>query len=246
MLRLENTIREVIYYKIDTEWEHVSKEGWNLVESMIKVEVSKRISVQDAIKHPWFTKFLHRKKLSDEKMNEYYRNMIQFKTDPKFFFQQATLAYMVHHITTKDETDDIRKFFSHIDKNGDGKMSYSEIIDGMKQYVNIENEKHLTRVFKFIDQGKAGYIEFEEFVRSCINKHKLLTTDNLKTTFLLFTKEEGRDMPVQEFKAVLGLSSKFSDKAWEQIIKSIDLNGDGNIDVNEFVDMMVKFLNGDS
>ncbi len=53
-------------------------------------------------------------------------------------------------------------------------------------------------------------------------------------------------MPVQEFKAVLGLSSKFSDKAWEQIIKSIDLNGDGNIDVSEFIDMMLKFLNGDN
>jgi calcium-dependent protein kinase len=243
MSKQANLIKEVYIINLDTEWEHVSKESWQLVEAMVKQEVNKRISVQDAIKHPWFGKFLHRKKLPDERMNDFYRSMIQFKTDPKFFFQQATLAYMVHHITTKDDTDDVRKFFAHIDKNGDGKMSYSEIIDGMKQYINIENEKHLTRVFKFIDQAKAGYIEYEEFVRSCINKHTLLTAENLKTTFLLFTKEEGRDMPVQEFKAILGLSSKFSDKAWEQIIKSIDLNGDGNIDVNEFVDMMLKFLN---
>jgi calcium-dependent protein kinase len=128
---------------------------------MLKADPGKRISVQDAIKHPWFNKYLIKKKLSDEKMNEYYRSMIMFKTDPKYFFQQATLAYMVHHITNKEDTEDIRKFFSYIDKNGDGKMSYTEIIDGMKQYVNIENEKHLTRVFKFIDQGKAGYIEFE-------------------------------------------------------------------------------------
>jgi Ca2+-binding EF-hand superfamily protein len=128
---------------------------------MLRADVSKRISIADAIKDPWFQKYLRRKKLPDDRMNEFYRNMCSFKTDPKYFFQQATLAYMVHHLTTKEDTDDIRRFFAYIDKNGDGKMSYTEIIDGLKIYINVENEKNLTRVFKFIDQGKAGYIEFE-------------------------------------------------------------------------------------
>jgi Ca2+-binding EF-hand superfamily protein len=66
-------------------------------------------------------------------------------------------------------------------------------------------------------------------VRACINKYHLLTPENLKTTFILFTKEENKDMPIQDFKAVLGLSSKFSDREWESIIKSIDLNGDGQV-----------------
>ena len=236
-------IREVIILNIDEEWKNISAEASALVDLMLKNEINKRISVQDAIKHPWFSKYLVRKKLPEEKMNAFYRSMIDFKTDTKYFFQQATLAYMVHHMTNKEDTDDIRKFFAQIDKNGDGKMSYSEIIDGIKMFINIDNEKHLLRVFKFIDQAKAGYIEYEEFARSCINKYTLLTPENLKIVFLLFTKEDGRDMPVQEFKVVLGLSSKFSDKAWEQIIKSIDLNGDGNIDQNEFIDMMMKFIN---
>ncbi len=155
-------IKEVyIYLTLDEEWRNVSHEAQQLVDMMLRTDVNKRLSIQDAIKHPWFSKYLIKKKPTDEKMNEYYRSMIQFKTDPKYFFQQATIAYMVHHITTKEDTDDIRRFFAYIDKNGDGKMSYSEIIDGMKQFINIENEKHLTRVFKFIDQGKAGYIEFE-------------------------------------------------------------------------------------
>jgi Ca2+-binding EF-hand superfamily protein len=68
---------------------------------------------------------------------------------------------MVNHITNKEDTEDIRKLISYIDKNGNCKMSYSHIIDGKKQHINIENEKHLTRVFKFIDQSKAGYIVFE-------------------------------------------------------------------------------------
>ena len=40
----------------------------------------------------------------------------------------------------------------------------------------------------------------------------------------------------------MGLSSKFTDKQWIMIIKSIDKNGDGQIEFDEFKDMMDLFL----
>ena len=67
---------------------------------------------------------------------------------------------MVHHLSNKDETDEIRKLFFYIDKNGDGRMGYSEIVEGFKKIINV-NEKDLLRVFKYIDQAKTGNIEFE-------------------------------------------------------------------------------------
>ena len=39
----------------------------------------------------------------------------------------------------------------------------------------------------------------------------------------------------------MGLSSKFTDKQWEMIIKAIDKNGDGQIEIDEFKDMMKLF-----
>jgi calcium-dependent protein kinase len=132
---------------------------------MLKVDPHKRISVADAIKHPWFQKYLIRHKLPEEKVSEFYKNIVSFKIDPKYFFQQATLAYMVHHITTKEEVDEIRKFYSFLDKNGDGKMAYSEIADGIKKVINV-NEKDLLKVFKYIDQGKTGYIEYEGILQN--------------------------------------------------------------------------------
>jgi calcium-dependent protein kinase len=82
-----------------------------------------------------------------------------------------------------------------------------------------------------------------EFVRACVNKHKLLTEEHLKTAFILFTKsDENRTISPQEFKSILGLQSKFSDKTWEQIIKAIDINGDNQIEFDEFKEMMLKFI----
>jgi Ca2+-binding EF-hand superfamily protein len=125
------------------------------------MDANKRPAASEAIKHPWFKQWLYRHEISTEKINEYYQNIISFKIDSKFFFQQATLAYMVHHLTKKEDLDDIRKFYQFLDKNGDGKMAYSEIVEGFKEVMSAVNEKELMKVFKYIDQAKTGCIEYE-------------------------------------------------------------------------------------
>ena len=151
---------------------------------------------------------------------------------------------MVHHIAMKEDVNEIRKFYSYLDVNGDGKMAYNEIVDGIKK-VTAVNEKDVLRIFKYVDQAKSGYIEYEEFVRACISKNLLLSDENLKTTFVLFNKtEDEKDIPCTEFKSILGLQSKFSEKTWDQIIKTIDVNGDNmvrNIYINYYLFLYVNF-----
>ena len=58
----------------------------------------------------------------------------------------------------------------------------------------------------------------------------------------MFTKtDETATISCNDFKSILGLSSKFTDKQWEMIIKAIDKNGDGQIEFDEFKDMMKLF-----
>jgi len=127
---------------------------------MLKSDPGKRISVEEALNHPWIKKFCIKRRLPAEKVLEFYKNITSFKIDPQYFFQQATLAFMVHHLSNKEEVDPIRRMFFYIDINGDGRMGYSEIVDGFKKFINV-NEKDLLRVFKYIDQAKSGNIEFE-------------------------------------------------------------------------------------
>ena len=150
---------------------------------------------------------------------------------------------MIHHITKKEETDEIRRLFIFLDQKGDGKLTYSEITSGFKKCKGY-SERDLLKVLKSIDYSKGGSIEYEEFVRACIDKHSLLTEENLKTAFLLFTKDPSKIyISPSEFKSILGLQSKFTDKTWEQIIKAIDINGDNQIEFDEFKEMMLKFNN---
>ena len=226
------------------EWENISQEGQDFVKSLLNIKWNNRPSASEALQNKWFKKYLYKHPVKNEVVQDLYNNIVGFKTDPMMFFQQATLAYMVHHLLQKEEFSQIKNLYNLIDNNGGGKMEYQEVCEGFKQYINI-NEKEVTKIFKYIDQGQTGYIEYEEFIRACINKDDLLSEDNLKKAFALFTKSENVEsvsISCTNFKNILGLSSKFTDKQWENIIKTIDKNGDNEIEYDEFRDMMILFV----
>ena len=225
-----------------SEWLTVSEEAIDLIINMIKIDPNKRYSGAQCLNHIWFKKYLYKFPVSIPDIKDFYRNITNFQVGNSFFFQQASLAYMIHHMGPKDMLDEIKKLYIFLDKNGDGKMAYKEIVDGFKKYIRV-NEKEITKVFKYIDQAHSGGIEFEEFCRACINKEKILSEENLRTAFCLFNKQdETQSISCSNFKSILGLQTKFSDKTWEQIIKEIDINGDGDIEFDEFMEMMNKFV----
>jgi calcium-dependent protein kinase len=226
------------------EWLHVSQEGQDFVKLLLNTKPSHRPSTSEAIQNKWFKKYLYKQPVNTEMVQDFYNNICGFKTDPMMFFQQATLAYMIHHLLQKEDIIGIKTFYNWIDNNGDGKMEYKELNDGFKQFIDI-NEKEVTKIFKYIDQAHTGCIEYEEFIRACINKHKLLSAENLQKCFCLFIRSnsyESVTIDVDRFKSLLGLSSKFTDKQWISIIKSIDKNGDGQIEFDEFKEMIELFL----
>jgi len=150
---------------------------------------------------------------------------------------------MIHHLTSREDNEDIRQLFYYIDKNMDGKLQYEEFTDGFKSVMPGEREKDLTKVLKFIDQTKVGFLEYEEFLSICTNRASFLNNERLKIAFNLFDKDGSGSISPQELKSLLGLQSKFTAKTWEWIIKSVDQNGDGQIEYSEFKDMMDKFIN---
>lgn len=56
-----------------------------------------------------------------------------------------------------------------------------------------------------------------------------MNDEKLKIAFGLFDKDGSGSISPQELKSLLGLSSKFTAKTWEWIIKTIDQNGDGQV-----------------
>ena len=114
------------------------------------------------------------------------------------------------------------------------------------------------QIFEKADADGSGELDFSEWQVATINKRSVLQNDKLEGAFKLFDKvpyyfcnlfslQDGSGaISAQEIKAILGGGKKFgNDKIWDEIIKEVDVDGDGVISFEEFKLMMEKFLNVD-
>jgi calcium-dependent protein kinase len=228
-------------------WTSISSEAKNLITEMLQFKQDERISAEEALKHAWFNKC--GKKLREsvptleqiETFKKPFENLRNFTAKQKL--QQATIAFLVHHVSSSEMIQDLRNIFKELDENGDGTLSFDEIKQGFKNYYKDEKiaEKELEEIMKNIDQDNNACIEYEEFIRATVNMDILLTDGNLKLAFAAFDKDNSGVLNQEEIKNILGVAGE-ENEIIKQIISEIDINGDGDISFEEFKKLMVKVL----
>ena len=106
-----------------------------------------------------------------------------------------------------------------------------------------EVEERANEIFDEADADGSGEIDFGEWCAATVNKDELLVEENLKHAFELFDKDGGGTISAAEVALVLGNNipgHSLQDSVWGEIIKEVDINGDGQIDYEEFKQMMLK------
>ena len=181
-----------IYNKILTEevqfnqkeWENISDEAKDLVKKLLKKDYKSRLSAVDALAHPWIQNIDNQKInfIAIETLNEIVANL--YKYSAVQILQQASIAFIVHNLISREMTKELRKCFIQFDENGDGRLDKDELINGLKMAETKEDlEKEVDRVMKIIDVDRNGFIEYEEFLRASLDKNKILTPENVKIVF---------------------------------------------------------------
>lgn len=252
--RNDNEIIENIkrgYYDIESNiWQKISPEAKNLIRSLLERNVGIRINAEEALNHKWFKKLKTKDKfnfVTQEKIKSMLGNLKTYSADK--MLQRIALAYLVHNNPQHEEVLDACKLFNLIDKNSNGKITKLELQNGMNELSvcdEEESQKLVDEIFNLIDGDNNGYIEYEEFVRGCINKEKFITEDIIKFSFRFFDKDNNGEITFEEIKVTFAKSFKKDINNWEGIIKNIieevDTNKDGKISYQEFKNMMHSIL----
>lgn len=167
------------------------------------------------------------------------KNLKGFRADQTL--KAATFQFISGLIVSKQEKENLSKVFKQFDKNGDGQLDMEEVRIGYEEhYGQIMTQDELEKMFKAVDLDNSGYIEYQEFVTAAINQKEMTTNENLLTAFKMFDKDGSGVITADEIRKVLGFGDTLSRKQIDRMIKQCDANGDGQIDFDEFVDMMRK------
>ena len=104
----------------------------------------------------------------------YIDNLFQYKYNSKI--QELVIAFLVHNLANNDETLIILKMFRFFNKSGDCKLTKTEFTLALYGYKNKEDVDEMADIiFQRLDGDNNGYIEYEEFLRACVDKTKLMT-----------------------------------------------------------------------
>jgi len=222
-------------------WDDISKEAKDLISKLLELDPKKRLSAKNALEHNWFKindiNPEHKdNKIKEKNLTKIINNIIEFRAEQKL--QQATLAYLVHHLCSFEEMQDLKDVFMYFDTNNDGRLTKEELKTGLTRISNLDFSS-VDDLMKNIDNDNNGYIEIDEFIRATINKEKLLTEKNLKMAFDFFDRNKNGRISAKELKYILKDGNvNTNDSVWKNMIKEIDLNKDGQINFYEFKQMM--------
>jgi len=226
----------------DEEWDSVSDEAKALIRKMLNIDASKRISALESLQNIWFKKNEEKSDTDKKLAKNVLSNMKKFKKNRQL--EKATIAFIINQLVLKDERNELEKQFKEWDLNGDGVLSKDEIMKGYKKTYGKVDENEIENMIKSIDLDGNGVIDYNEFLACAMSKDKILRNENLELCFKAFDLDNSGKISLEEIFALFKRGSKENEdiEAFKEMIRAADENGDGEISLEEFKDIMKKFF----
>lgn len=218
------------------DWDGVSKEAKDLVKRMLTVDPMKRPSAFECFNANWTQSVEER--LAPECLQTAIDNMRSFRAGSKL--KSAVLSFIVSQLITQQERQELNRVFMSLDTTGDGRISTGELRAGCQRVFGIEvTPEEVKEILKSIDTDNNGFIDYSEFIIAAMNHETLLSKTRLRDAFAKFDIDGNGTISKAELRAILDLSD---DTEIHDLLSEVDENGDGEIDYNEFKEMMLSRL----
>jgi calcium-dependent protein kinase len=188
-----------------------------------------RYSAEDVLNHDWVSKLAPNS--DDSVLNLNISNMKSYTQANKF--KKAVLTYIASRLKD-DEIKDLKEIFTSLDKNSDGTLTFNEIKQGCAK---LNSNLNFEEIFLSLDTDGSGSINYTEFIAATIDQRIYLKQERLYEAFRKFDNDNSGKISIKEIGTIIN-AHEDDFKNLEYEIKKFDLNGDGEIDYNEFCNMM--------
>nr|XP_051682743.1 calcium-binding protein 4 isoform X3 [Oryctolagus cuniculus] len=149
--------------------------------------------------------------------------------------------------------DELQAAFEEFDTDRDGYIGYRELGECMRTLGYMPTEMELLEVSQHVKMRMGGRVDFEEFVELIGPKLReetahMLGVRELRVAFQEFDRDRDGRITVAELQqaAPALLGEPLDSAELQEMLREVDLNGDGTVDFDEFLVMMVRCMKDDS
>jgi calcium-dependent protein kinase len=204
---------------------------------MLKMQPKERFPAERALNHPWIKKQAPGAK--DVKLHgNFVDNLRSFRSQNKL--KKAALHIIANNLT-EDEIKKLRDTFTALDKDGNGILTTREMKDGLEKAGLKEVPHDLQEILQDVDADGSGQIDYTEFLAATLDKRVYKKEEVCWQAFGVFDLNGDGKISKEELRLVLengDVKSVAGADALAEIMQSVDSNGDGHIDFQEFMAMM--------
>ena len=145
-------------------------------------------------------------------------------------------------IISEEKITEFKEAFEIFDKDKDGYITTKELGDIMKNLGQTPSEAELQDMINEVDIDGNGTIDFKEFLGLMARKMRDADTEEeLIEAFKVFDRDGNGLISGNELQHVMNsLGENISQDEVEEMIKEADLDGDGYINYEEFVRMILN------
>ena len=213
---------------------NISLTAADLLKQLLQIDPKSRISAEKALGHNWISKVKQDSRKNKEIIIYHLRNFHN-----QSILRQAVHVFITAQISSDQEMKHFKKCFEELDLNADGRISLDEL---KQEYIKVvpkeEAEIIASQVIERVDLDMNGEIDYTEFLAVCSERMKSVSLENLEIAFNMFDIDRSGFITVDEIKMALVGKSIENDNFWDGIMEEADTNGDGKIDLREFLVLM--------
>ena len=147
---------------------------------------------------------------------------------------------MVENLSEERITE-FKAAFELFDKDRDGAINNKELGTVMRNLGQNPSEEELKQLIREVDLNGNGTIDFKEFMCLMVKKMKDNDFDEeLQEAFKVFDRDQNGYISSHELRHTMtNLGENLTPEEVEEMIKEADIDGDGQVDYQEFVKMMM-------
>ncbi|ONK74379.1 uncharacterized protein A4U43_C03F5620 [Asparagus officinalis] len=154
--------------------------------------------------------------------------------------QNITVSVEMGLVHDEEHMSEFVEALSLFDKDGDGCSALEELATVIKSLGQDPKEEMLLHIMsKFNVEGNEN-VEFGEFLNQMTRKMKETDAEEeLREVFKVFDRDQNGYISANELiNVMISLGEKLTEEEAEQMIREADLDGDGQVNYQEFVQLM--------